>query len=182
MVVKEFRTAADFWKGMVEPDYQDALADPADLRAALHAAISLFHLCDWVWHSHEKPVRDNFSFWDDATQRNLAVHNDKSFANSLESCEDFGRIRGIAHASKHLKLKDIRPVPNAPRHATNTAVRQEGDPSGGWGVGDFAYDVAGAYAGPLRVTLEGPPDLEFRDIAQAVHDMWSKLAAQYGWW
>lgn len=41
-VVKDFRTAADYWSGMVEPDYNDSIDDPADLRAAFHSAISLF--------------------------------------------------------------------------------------------------------------------------------------------
>jgi hypothetical protein len=40
--IREFRTPADFWLGMVEPDFADCQANKADLRAALHTAISLF--------------------------------------------------------------------------------------------------------------------------------------------
>ena len=47
-LLKEFRTPADFWFGMVEPDFADCEANKADLRAAFHAAISLFHMHDWV--------------------------------------------------------------------------------------------------------------------------------------
>ena len=61
-VVKEFRTAAEFWSGMVEPDYLDCLSKPDDLRAVFHAAVSLFHMHDWVWKTHEATVRAAFAF------------------------------------------------------------------------------------------------------------------------
>jgi hypothetical protein len=183
VLIREFRTAAEFWAGMVEPDYQAALANPADLRAAFHAAISLFHLHDWVWHSHESQLRGNFSFRD-AAGTVVAVHTKGSFAKSLEQiCEDFGQIWNIANAAKHLQITDIRAVPNAASHAADTAVHLQGGASGGYGVGAIGYGVAGSYA-RLAVILEGPPgqELEFRDVAQAVHGMWSRLRAQYGWW
>ena len=46
-LMKQFKTPADFWSGMVEPDFADCEANKADLRAAFHAAISLFHMHDW---------------------------------------------------------------------------------------------------------------------------------------
>jgi hypothetical protein len=45
-VVKKFRTPTDYWSGMAEPDYHDRIDNPADLRAAFHSAISLFHMQD----------------------------------------------------------------------------------------------------------------------------------------
>jgi len=183
-ILKQFRTPADFWTGMVEPDYRDARSNPADLRAAFRAAISLFHMHDWVWCTHEAAVRATFTFKDGAG-RTFAVHDAGTFANSLEQQnDDFGRIRSIANAAKHLELKDIRPVPNAASHASNTAVHVPGAGQGGYGVG-AGYGTPGAsYAGPPRVMLEGPPgkEMEFYDIAKAVYDMWTTLRARYGWW
>jgi hypothetical protein len=49
---------------MVEPDYLDCMKNPADLRAAFRAAISLFHMHDWVWKTHEAVVRAIFAFTD----------------------------------------------------------------------------------------------------------------------
>jgi hypothetical protein len=60
-IVSQFKVAADFWSGMVEPDYQAQASDPSDLRAALHSAISLFHMSDWVFHTHEPQVRAKFN-------------------------------------------------------------------------------------------------------------------------
>lgn len=180
--MKEFRTAADFWSGMVEPDYQDCLNNPADLRAAFHAAISLFHMHDCVWKIHEPAVRANFTFTDRMGSSVAGVHDNMSFANALEQqCADFGRIRGIANAAKHLELRDIRPVPNAPSHASNTSVQVTGGGSG-YGVGPRGYGEAGwGYARGPRVVLEGPSDMEFSDVAKAVYQMWQTLRATHGW-
>jgi hypothetical protein len=160
VVLTEFRTAADFWAGMIEPDYQDCLNDPANLRAAFHAAISLFHMHDWVWTTHEARVRAAF----------MNVHNATSFANALEKqCEDFGRIRGIANAAKHLKLSNIRPVPHAPGHANDTAV--SGPVFGG-----------GSYYGK---DFYGPcvmlGDMPFSNVICGVYKMWNELRTAHGW-
>jgi hypothetical protein len=63
-IVNQFVTAADLWSGLVEPDYHAHMADVASLRAALHVAISLFHMSDWVFHTHETQVRAAFTFVD----------------------------------------------------------------------------------------------------------------------
>ncbi len=160
---------------MVEPDYAECVARPADLRAAFHAAISLFHMHDWMWRTHESTVSANFTLID-GNGRQVRVHDAASFASSLEQqCEDFGRIRSIANAAKHLELRDIRPVPNAASHAANTAVQTTG-----WGQGGFGK---GSYGGAPRVMLAGPNgnDMEFSDVAKGVYDMWGKLRIDYGW-
>ena len=46
-IVNQFMVEGDFWSGMVEPDCRDQTSHPADLRLALHCAISLFHMSDW---------------------------------------------------------------------------------------------------------------------------------------
>jgi hypothetical protein len=154
------------------------------LRAAFHAAISLFHMHDWVWKTHEQSLRASFTYTVGA-KKTVAVHDAASFATSLEQQHpDFGRIRSIANAAKHLELKDIRPVQNAASHAANTAVHVPGAGQGGYGVG-AGYGTPGlSYAGPPCVMLEGPPgkEMEFYDIAKTVCDMWTTLRVKHGWW
>jgi len=183
--IREFRTPADFWLGMVEPDFADCQANKADLRAALHAAISLFHMHDWVWKTHDGTLRVLFTFkgGDDKT---TAVHSAGTFVNALEQqYPDFGRIRGIANATKHLELRedDVRPVDNAPRRARDTAVHVPGAGLGGYGVGGYGYGTPGlSYAGHPRVMLAGSKDMECCNIADAVHQMWVDLRKKHGWW
>src|ERR1700722_5866761 len=97
-LIKEFRTPGDFWFGMVEPDFAECEANKADLRAAFHPAISLFHIPDWVWETHSDAIRALFTYRD-RDDRESAVSSAGSFANALEQqYPDFGRIRGIANA------------------------------------------------------------------------------------
>jgi hypothetical protein len=173
--MKQFNTAADFWSEMVVPDCIDCRSDPTDLRRALHAAISLFHMNDWVFHTHETTVRSVFNFEDkNGTVR--PVSSPAEFANALEQHNpDFGRIRGIAHAAKHLELSNIRPVANAPSHAANTAVQTTGYGQGGYG--------RGPYGGGPRVMLAGPNgnDMEFSSILESVYKTWETLKTGHGW-
>jgi hypothetical protein len=91
--------AADFWLEIVEPNY---FADETNLRRALHAAISLFHMSDWVFHTHETQVRSAFTFTH-PNRKVRTVSRSEDFADALEQQNaDFGRIRGIANATNTL--------------------------------------------------------------------------------
>jgi hypothetical protein len=177
-IVNQFVKAGDFWSGMVEPDYRDQTNDTSNLRAALHCAISLFHMSDWVFHTHESQVRASFTFRD-TDALNKPVCSPETFANSLEAInEDFARLRGICHAGKHLKLRNIRRVPGYPSHAANTRPQSTGFGAGAWG--------SGPYGGTPRVMLEGGgpggADAEFSLIAQSVYQMWRDLNAAHSRW
>lgn len=118
----QLNTAADYWLEMVVPDCSEYFQNGESLRYALHAAISLFHMSDWVFHTHERAVIANFTFVDRKGSV-VPVSMPSNFATALEQqCPEFGLIRGIAHAAKHLKLNDVRPIANAPNHASNTGV------------------------------------------------------------
>jgi hypothetical protein len=133
---------------------------------------------DWVWHTHELAVRKVFSITPRGKER-----GEDLFANKLEKQKpDFGLVRGIANAAKHLELRPsgIRPVPGAPSRAGDTSLSTGG--AGGYGIGSGGYGSGAlAYAGPERVVLAGPPEREFSEIAEAVYNMWNKLRATHGW-
>ena len=96
---QQFDDAGDYWEGVFEPDYQDFLQAPDDLRRALHCAISLFHMADWVFHTHEAAVRAHFGI-------TAARDGEVEFATALEKLNsNFALIRGIVNAAKHLKLR-----------------------------------------------------------------------------
>jgi hypothetical protein len=174
-LVVQFKTARDFWDSMVVPDYKEYCEDRADLRLALHVAISLFHMADWVFHTHEQVVKVTYTF-KDKNENTQNVRCSGEFATALEqNCDDFARIRGIANAAKHLQLSSsgIRPVTNAPSHAANTHIQ-----STGYGVGGFGQ---GPYGGAARVMLEGSQDMEFSLIAEEVFRMWERLKQTHGW-
>jgi hypothetical protein len=172
--VQKFQSAKDYWIGMVEPDYKESQNNQGDLRAALHAAISLFHMSDWVFEDHQTTIRSTLTF-NDKNGLQQAVSDSGTFANSLEQTEsDFALIRGIANAAKHLALSNIRPHPDAPSHSANTATQSLGWGEGGYGVGP--------YGGGPQVMLEGASGhLPFSEIATSVYNMWVTLKTQHGW-
>jgi len=172
--VEKFQSADEFWLGMVVPDYNESQNNQGDLRAALHAAISLFHMSDWVFEEHRSTICCMFTF-NDKNLKQQAVNDSKSFANALEQVErNFALIRGIANAAKHLALRDIRPHPDAPSHSANTASQSLGWGEGGYGVGP--------YGGGPQVMLEGVNGyLHFSEIAKSVYEMWVSLKTQHGW-
>jgi hypothetical protein len=174
-VTKEFKTAGDYWSELVEPDFQEHQADIADLRRALHSAGSLFHMADWVYQTHPAAVSSAFTFLD-RKGISCTVTDEIEFANALQQQSvDFGRIRGVANASKHLVLRSPGAVPDAPSHAANTRVATTG-----WGQGPFGK---GPFGGTPRVMLEAANgDLEFTDIAANVRQMWLNLNAAHHWW
>ena len=176
-VHEQFKTAADFWSGMVVPDCEDYRSNPTSLRRALHSAISLFHMHDWIFHTHKCVVQTTFTYIDRAGVQKPALTSEE-FANSLEQRNnDFGRIRGIANAGKHLRLRPagIRPVQNAPSDAANTRIQTTAYGQGGFGQGP--------YGGTPRVVLEGPggSDMEFLAILENVYRMWREVMAENGW-
>jgi hypothetical protein len=110
----------------------------------------------------------------------------ENFATALEQQnDDFGRIRGIANAAKHLELgpDGIRPVSNAPSHAANTAIQIDGSGAGGYDCAG-CYDLGGAaLSGIPKIMLAGPNgnDMEFSTIVKSVYGMWEALKSMYAW-
>jgi hypothetical protein len=146
-------TPAEFFRQVLEPDYQAFLDAPTDLRLAFHAAASLFHLRDWV-----------------AAAKGL----DKgSLQLDLEArCKSFGVIRDVANAGKHLMLTN-----------PSTNVRGVGDvrlneigPSG-YDVGPGGYDTPFLAYGPVMAIVVAPDGVLFARVASAVRDMWIKYLA-----
>jgi hypothetical protein len=169
--VKRLRTPADFWREILKPDCDAYFASPADLRLALHAAISLFHMHDWIFASRKAQVCHAFAITPGKDARA------SKFANALEQVnDDFGRIRSVANAAKHLALDNRRPVQSPANSAANTLVQ-----STGWGEGGYGK---GPYGGGPRVVVERPQGvhLEFIDIAESVLTMWETLNRRHGWW
>jgi hypothetical protein len=167
----EFATAADFWEGMVEPDFAECQRDRASLRAALHAASSLFHMHDWVYHTHKAAVQAAFSMVGGVNDRQGTV----KFADCLEGrLPAFGHIRNIANTAKHLKRYD--PKDQAP------ASMEILPGPGGYGLGAHGYSDAGSYSGGPRIMFDANgSELAFLPVARSVFNMWTALRNQNVW-
>lgn len=166
-------TSQDFWTEMVEPDCDEYRKNIASLRYAFHSASSLFHLHDWIFYTDQSTVK-TFTYLD-KLQMTKPVTKPSHFANHLEQLNsNFGLIRGVANAAKHLVLTTPSPVQNSPSNAANTQVQ-----STGYGVGPHGV---GPYGGSPRVVIQAQPDnLEYLDIMDDVFKMWLTLKAKHRW-
>ena len=161
-----------YWNEVVLPDYEDFMSDVGNLRKAFHLAISLFHMTDWLYWGNKEHIDANFTFLDkDANSQR--VTSESTFSNSICDYDpDFELIRGIANASKHLKLQRPGQHAASPTNAANTYVT-----STGYGVGSYS---TGPYGGSPRVRLQGPnnQDIELTDLAGGIRDMWLRLCRE----
>jgi len=164
-----------YWRGVVEPDYNDFETKIDDLRRAFHCAITLFHMCEWVYIAHKQYIDSKFTY-KDRNGVSQSVSDEKTFANAIRDLyPDFELIRGIANSAKHLQLKQSGSYPSSPSHAANTRVQGTGWGEGGYGQGPFG--------GTARVMLQGPQgqDLEFSHIATSTYRAWKHIAQQHSW-
>jgi hypothetical protein len=164
----------EFRRFVVEPDFQEFMANRDDVRKAWHCAGSLFHLADWVYGAHKGGIDPKFTFVNDHGVTR-PVSRIEDFATSLgQAHADFQLIRGIANSAKHFILRPTPPSrvnpPGMPTHAANTYVSEGGFQAAAFSNG---FQVA-------EVRLQGH-GVEFAGLAQSVSDMWDRLFASEGW-
>jgi hypothetical protein len=173
---KRIETALEYWERIAKPDYKEFQEDISDLRRAFHCAVSLFHLSDWLYVEHKSQI-DPVFFIKDGKGNIRQVRDEKEFAAAIVDLHpDFGLIRGIAFAAKHLKLRPKNNLhPATPTHAANVSIQTVG-----YGYGGFSDR---AYSETSRVMLAGQNgiDIEFSTLAASTVEMWKSLSEQYGW-
>ena len=132
------------------------------------AAMSLFHLAEWLYHAHKNYIDTNFQWLENGVPR--AVVTPGNFANALaDQNQNFEVVRSVANASKHLMISNsvARYVPaNRPSHAANTYVEYHSNWFG-WRRG--------------VVTIEGPQNIKLADVLTDVRQWWNTTLNQHGW-
>jgi hypothetical protein len=148
------KTPDEFFKWIVQPDYEAFSAASTDLRLALHLAASLFHLRDWV-----------------AAAKGL---NPGDLQTDLQSrCKSFGVIRDVANASKHLVLLK---KPSTKVSGIGDVQLTEIGPSG-YDVGPGGYGTPFGAWGPVMAIVVVPEGVLFASVAFQVREMWIKHLA-----
>jgi len=160
-------SARDFWDKIAKPDYEDFRDNTADLRTAFHAAVSLFHVSDWVWKDNENKRHAVFDVNDEYKLRDYIIDKE---------CPDFELIRDVANSSKHFRLsppsakRPPKKVPSATKITSQTT---------GFGVGPYGE---GTFGGTLQVIVEVSGDMRpLSAIAKNVYEMWDRLFEAKGW-
>ena len=156
-------TCSQYFDHIARPDYQDFVADPTNVRAAMHAALSHFHLHEWVFEEHKSNSAKVFG-----------CNRTSDFMRHLSTneCRDFALIKDVANAQKHCSL--TRGSPSI-AGAQNVAVKATGWDEGGFGEGPYG-------GSPSLIIDMGSGSLRhFSAVLENVHDMWTRLFATQGW-
>ena len=156
-------SAHDFWEKIVQPDYQEFTRDQTNLRLAAHAALSLYHIHDWVFEDYKGD-----------TARIFECKSKSQFLDHIrqQECADFELLRGLANSHKHFRLDRGQP---AVASSTQVSIRPTG-----WG--ESAYGE-GPYGGSASIVVDiGNGQIRhFTAIAQNVWEMWCRLFRSQNW-
>ena len=85
-----------FWQTHAKPDIRKFRRDTGDQRKAKNAALSAFHMHDYVWETYHRS--DPGKVFDETSKGNFAKYLID------HECADFALIRDLANAHKHMKL------------------------------------------------------------------------------
>jgi hypothetical protein len=165
-----------YWNEIVLPDLQAFEDDQGNVRKAFHAAVSLFHMSNWVYYEKGLAYWQSIPLqYENRAGAMVTVSDDKSFPNAISTINaDFELVRGVANSAKHFFITHPANHAAAPTHAANTYSRQAGfDVS--------AFDQA-AFDAIDEVMLEGPGgnDLLFLKLAHSAKVTLEKFCADHG--
>ena len=150
-------SAQEYFKQVLEPNYNAFMGAPSTFQAAFNAASSLFHMRDWVYNLKraelEKALGEKF-----ADQAAFWRYIEKNVPGA-----DF--IRDVANASKHVKLDHSS---TSMTHVANVAIMTTGYGEGGYGEGRYGG------AAELKIK-DGSADVSFDKCAQNMFKFWETL-------
>ncbi len=168
MAVARVTTPREYFDGIVKPDYDDFRADTSNLRGAFHLANSLFNLRDWTFAHFSKSGE---STHDGQTYK--FGGDEGAYNATLESlCREFGHIRDVANASKHMALKKVS---TTAKHATNTSSSSTGYGQGPYGQGPYGG------AQTVKIKVGSNQFVYFSTVADEAFKVWVKLFTQNAW-
>ncbi len=152
-----------FFEDHVRPNYEEWMAQPLDQRLAKNAVADANNMAARVYHHWENVDRAKVH----------GVNHEGQYRDALvaKECEDFGLVRDVADAYKHVVLD--RPSRRVTR-AGQTAPGATGWGEAGWGEGVFG-------GGPqLVVTLDDGNKRPLTAIMGNVMKMWEQLLSGWG--
>jgi len=152
-----------FFEGHVKPNYNDWLAAPLDERLAKNAVADVNNMAARV-----------FDHWrSQGAAQVFGVKNEGEYRNALaaKECGDFGLVRDVAEAHKHVILdrKSRRLT-----RSDQTGVAQMGYGEGGYGEGAYGC------GDQLVVELDDGTKRALTAIMGNAMDMWERLLNSWG--
>ena len=142
-------SAAEFWSKIVLPDYEQ-FKQSHSARDAIHAALTAWHLHDWVWDEQLPPVKKS------------------EFKEQLiRACPELGWIQDYAETAKHRGLS--RQGVEVSKVEPSSDVESRHPIS----IGDFGgFSIAIRGISPVTMVLDSGVSHQFLDVLSRVIDYW----------
>ena len=157
----------EFWRDHVVPNYDEYRKHPKSIRHAMNAALSAFHMGDWVWNTYH----------DTDPQKVADMRSKLAYYSQLANmgCPDFLVLKDIAEAHKYLELD--RPTPYV-RAVTS---------AGATGLGHIGaitrLGLTGTTTAALKLLVVEQQDgtkRAFEEVIESVMLMWKELIEREG--
>jgi hypothetical protein len=157
-VTNSGKTAAhEFFEIHAKPNFEEWEKSSLDIRLAMNAVVSLFHMADYFWNAHKGGS-------------SALVFNAKTlpkFRTELASRNpDFQVLDGIANSHKHMKLTWVN---HFITNASQTSIGTTGFGVANWGSGSYGGDIA------ITVLLNNNSTRDVSDILRQVISMWDTM-------
>ncbi len=152
-----------FFEDYVKPNYEAWRANQLDVRLAKNAVADANNMAARVFMHWEK----------NDPSKVYGVTSEGRYRAELTAreCRDFGLVRDVAEAHKHVELD------RAPRQVT----RSEQTTVGGMGYGEGGWSEGTYGGGPqLVITLDNGRKRALSAVLKDVIEMWARLLAGWG--
>lgn len=146
--------AHEFFEIHVVPNLEAWLSQPTDMRLAMNAVVSLYHMADHFWHAYASV---------DAGRVFGTASSGLFRAELAQRNTHFSLLRDVAEAHKHMKLDRSK---RALTQSSQTAVGATG-----WGKGGYSTGPWGG--GPsIVVELDDSTKHHLSHLAKEVKQLW----------
>jgi len=149
--------AHDYFYTQAVANHDAWLAQPTDIRLAMNAAVSLYHMADHYWHSYSRTE----------PTRVFSTLNAGAFRSEMAKANGhFKILRDVAEAHKHMELdRSSRVVTNA----NQTAVGAMGFGEGGYGTGPYGGSPS------IVIKLDDGTKQHLSYLAGEVKELWLSM-------
>jgi hypothetical protein len=179
--ISKIEIPREFFDHVVNPDVDDFIGGPTDLRRAYHACTSLLSLRDWIVKSYHN--RD----WSWQKQLQGKITSVRKMQEALNTIDKSFRITtDIANASKHMILDPAKRQTEL-YGAANVEIRTVTTAAGGSALGGVTLNSAMLNQAPIVVTSDrirvqiGTVYFDVLTCVVKTRAIWDSLIRENGW-
>lgn len=163
--IEALSCAEDYFMKVLKPNKEAFFGASSTFASAFNLATTLYHFHEWLFEEFKGPLESHF---------NTTFSSKGTFWQAVEQTNsNFGYIRDVTNASKHVKIGGSRfaPPSTGMTHIANTHIVSIGFGQGGYGLSRYG-------GGPTVVFDDGGTQTSFDHCANDLFNYWKNLLEQ----